>query len=162
MRLRPGTKPLALLFVLAALAVVPVRGQFAALDTPASASVIPQADLVQPQQLHQELQAHTPLLILQVGSKVLFQEAHIPGAEYAGPASTAAGLAALRTRVQHLPRSQAIVIYCGCCPWDRCPNIGTAWRLLHSMGFTKVRALYLANNFGSDWVGVGYHVVSSE
>lgn len=162
MRPRLSSKPLVFLFFCAALAVVPLRGQFAAIDTPASASVIPKADLIQPQQLDRELEAHTPLLILQVGAKVLYASAHIPGAEYIGPASRADGLAALRARVRHLPRAQPIVIYCGCCPWDRCPNIGPAWKLLHSMGFTNVRALYLANNFGDNWVGLGFHVESSQ
>jgi len=162
MRSRLGSKPLVFLLVCVALAVVPLRGQRAAIDTPAGASVIPKSDLVQPQQLHKELQAHTPLLILQVGSKILYQGDHIPGAEYVGPASRPDGLAALRARVRSLPRTQAIVIYCGCCPWDRCPNIGPAWQLLRSMGFTHVRALYLANNFGSNWVGLGYGVESSQ
>lgn len=162
MRPRPASKRSLFLLLVAVLAVMPLRGQFAAIDTPAGASVIPKSDLIQPRQLHSELQADAHLLLLQVGSNVLFREAHIPGAEYAGPASRAAGRAALRARVQHLPRNQAIVIYCGCCPWERCPNIGTAWRLLHSMGFTNVRALYLVDNFGSDWVGLGYDVESSE
>lgn len=124
-----------------------------------STAAIPQDLLVQPEQLHRELQTHPhAVLVLQVGSRILFDEAHIPGAEYAGPASRPEGLEALRARVGDLPRSHAIVIYCGCCPWDHCPNIGPAWQLLHSMGFTQVRALYLADNFGADWVAKGYRV----
>ena len=160
MRPRLGSK--SLLFLFAVLAVVPLRGQFGAIDTPASASVIPKGDLIQPEQLHQELEAHRQWLILQVGSRILYEGAHIPGAVYAGPASRPDGLAAIRARVRSLPRSQPIVIYCGCCPWDRCPNIGPAWQLLHSMGFTHVRALYLADNFGNNWVGLGYDVQSSQ
>ncbi|MGA7522473.1 MAG: rhodanese-like domain-containing protein [Acidobacteriaceae bacterium] len=152
-----------LLPLLAAFAVMPLQAQFAGGGSePASASVIPNSDLIQPQQLHRELEAHARLLILQVGSRVLFQEAHIPGAEYAGPTSSQEGLAALRARVQRLPRTQPIVIYCGCCPWDHCPNVGPAWQLLHAMGFTRVRVLYLANNFGANWVALGYHADSSQ
>lgn len=147
--------PVLLLFFLA-FTLLPLHAQFAA-----SASVIPKDRLVQPDQLHRQLEAHAPLLILQVGSRVLFQEAHIPGAEYVGPGSQPEGLAALRARVQRLPRTQPIVLYCGCCPWDKCPNVGPAWQLLHSMGFTHVRALYIAQNFGADWVGRGYHAESS-
>jgi Rhodanese-like domain len=142
-------------------ALLPLHAQFAAPAQSVGASVIPNSALLQPDQLHRELQAHSPLLIFQVGSRVLFEEAHIPGAEFAGPGSTSEGLAILRARVQRLPRTQRIVIYCGCCPWDRCPNIGTAWQLLRSMGFTQVRALYLAQNFGADWVARGYHADSS-
>lgn len=162
MSLRNRRPRLVLPVLLAVLAALPLHAQFASPSDPAGASVIPKADLVQPEQLHRQLEAHAPLLILQVGSKVLFQEAHIPGAAYAGPASRQEGLAALRARVERLPRTQPIVIYCGCCPWDRCPNIGPAWELLHSMGFTRVRALYLADNFGANWVGRGYRVESSQ
>ncbi|MGC2496811.1 MAG: rhodanese-like domain-containing protein [Acidobacteriaceae bacterium] len=156
MSLRHRNARLFLPLLLVAVAVMPLRAQFSGVASPASASVIPKSALLQPEQLHNQLQAHATLLILQVGSKYLYQEAHIPGAEYAGPGSRPEGLAALRSRVQRLPRNQPIVIYCGCCPWDRCPNIGPAWQLLHSMKFTNVRVLYLSNNFGSDWVGLGY------
>jgi thiosulfate/3-mercaptopyruvate sulfurtransferase len=128
-----------------------------------SATIIPKDQLIQPDQLNRELQSHPrDLLILQVGSHVLFDEAHIPGSEYAGPGSRPAGLDALRARVAALPRSRSVVIYCGCCPWDKCPNIAPAWQLLHQMGFTHVRALYIANNFGSDWVAKGYSAEKSQ
>ncbi|MGA8531228.1 MAG: rhodanese-like domain-containing protein [Acidobacteriaceae bacterium] len=153
---------LLLLVLFAALALARLSAQFTTGVAPVSASTIPKAAIVQPQQLHRELQAHASLLILQVGSRILYEGDHIPGSEYAGPGSTPEGLAVLRSRVRQLSRTQAIVIYCGCCPWDRCPNIGPAWQLLHSMGFTNVRALYLNNNFGSNWVGLGYDVESSQ
>jgi 3-mercaptopyruvate sulfurtransferase SseA len=161
--MRPRSHRLFLLFLFAALASLPLHAQFAGGGSePAGASVIPLDALVQPAQLHRQLEAHAPLLILQVGSRVLFQEAHIPGAEYAGPGSRQEGLAALRARVQRLPRTRSIVLYCGCCPWDKCPNAGPAWQLLHSMGFTQVRVLYIADNFGAAWVARGYHVESSQ
>ncbi len=123
---------------------------------PVGAGSIPLNQLIQPQALHRELQAGRHPLIFQVGSRTLFNEAHIPAAVYAGPASTPEGIAALRHRVAGLPRNRPIVIYCGCCPWQHCPNIAPAWLLLHQMGFTHVRALYLAHNFGADWVHQGY------
>lgn len=128
-----------------------------------SATAIPQDHLVQPQALHRELAAHPHAdLVLQVGSRLLFDEAHIPGAEYAGPASSPAGLEALRARVARLPRTRPIVLYCGCCPWEHCPNVAPAWDLLHQMGFTHVRVLYLADNFGTDWAAQGYAVDKSQ
>ena len=127
---------------------------------PPAASTIPQAQLVQPQQLSQLL--HAPVaqrpLILQVGSRVMYNEAHIPGSEYAGPAALPQGIDLLRTRVHSLPHSRFIVLYCGCCPWSHCPNVGPAYKLLHDLGFTRVKVLYLADNFGSDWVNKGLPV----
>jgi 3-mercaptopyruvate sulfurtransferase SseA len=122
-----------------------------------SAATVPKDAVVQPEALHSELQANPhAALILQVGSRMMFDQSHIPGAEYAGPASRPEGLQALRLRVAGLPRMSAIVLYCGCCPWERCPNVAPAWALLHGMGFTQVRVLYIAQNFGADWVERGY------
>ena len=95
-------------------------------------------------------------LVLQVGMARLYRYAHIRGSEYAGPAAEPEGLAALRKRVQSLPKSASIVIYCGCCPWEHCPNIKPAYDELHKMGFTNVKALFLPNNFKSDWEDKGY------
>ncbi len=142
-------------------------GQWAA-PPPSSAMSIPTSVLLQPEELNRLLQtppAEKPLvekpLVLQVGSRVLFAQAHIPRAEYAGPGMQDAGAQMLRNRVASLPRKTFIVIYCGCCPWNRCPNVGPAYKLLLDMGFTHVKVLYLADNFGADWVNKGFPVESA-
>jgi thiosulfate/3-mercaptopyruvate sulfurtransferase len=123
------------------------------------ASSIPAADLIQPADFAATLQSASPKpLILQVGSHVLFAEAHIPGAEYAGPTNQEGGLQILKDRVATLSKDTAIVLYCGCCPWDRCPNIAPAYNQLHAMGFTHLKVLYIADNFGANWVAKGYPV----
>jgi rhodanese-related sulfurtransferase len=125
-----------------------------------AASSIPGADLLQPADLAATLQSKSapPPLVLQVGFRKLFDEAHIIGAEYAGPSGEVAGLDVLRKRVAKLPRDAAIVIYCGCCPWGHCPNIGAAFAALRTLGFLNVKALYIADNFGVDWIEKGYPV----
>ena len=121
------------------------------------ASSIPSVDLVQPADFAAELQSDKlKPLILQVGSRVMFAEAHIPGSEYAGPTAQPAGIDALKARVASLPKDTAIVLYCGCCPWERCPNIAPAFNLLRDQGFTNTKVLYIADNFGSNWVNKGY------
>ena len=127
---------------------------------PESAFSIPQAQLIQPEALNRLLQADgaEKPLVLQVGSHVLFAEAHPPGAEYAGPGSQPAGIQLLQNRVNALSRKKLIVLYCGCCPWNRCPNVGPAFAKLREMGFTNVKVLYLADNFGTNWVEKGYAV----
>lgn len=119
---------------------------------------IPAAQLVQPAALVKMLDASgsDKPLVLQVGSHVLYTQAHVPGSEYVGAAGEASGLKALRDRVKGLDHARFIVIYCGCCPWRDCPNIRAADRELSSLGFTHVKALYLANNFGTDWVSKGF------
>ena len=96
--------------------------------------------------------------MLQVGSHVLFAEAHIPGSEYAGAGGESDGLQTLRDRAAKLPKNTAILLYCGCCPWSHCPNIAPAFSQLQSLGFTNIKVLYLADNFGANWVDKGYPV----
>lgn len=124
------------------------------------ASSIPVSRLIQPEELAKVIQpskGEKPLL-LQVGSHVLYSQAHIPGSDYVGAGSTDSGLQQLRKRVESLPRKKFIVIYCGCCPWTHCPNVKPADDALQAMGFTNVKVLYIANNFGADWVDKGYPV----
>ena len=80
------------------------------------ASLIPSSRLINPDELVRILQSskgEKPLMI-QVGSHVLYEQAHIPASEYIGAASREAGLQQLRKRVESLPRNKFIVIYCGC------------------------------------------------
>ena len=98
-------------------------------------------------------------LVIQIGFRVLYEQAHIPGSQYLGPASEESGLNRLRARVKTLSRKTPIIIYCGCCPWNHCPNIKPAYAALRATGFTNVKALWMARNFGADWVEKGYPVV---
>jgi thiosulfate/3-mercaptopyruvate sulfurtransferase len=128
------------------------------------ANAIPKAQLIQPNELVQILkssQEEKPLII-QVGFHGLYAQAHIPGSEYVGPASDDSGVEKLRKRVDPLPRNKFIVIYCGCCPWIHCPNIKPAADALRTMGFTNVKVLYIADNFGADWVDKGYPIAKGD
>ena len=146
-----------------AIAPTAAHAQFAvppAAAVPLAASSIPTEQLIQPADLNKLLTAPAAArpLILQVGSKVMFDQAHIPGSEYAGPGSRAEGLNVLSERVKSLAKSRFIVLYCGCCPWGRCPNVGNAFKLLHDQGFTNVKVVYMADNFGANWVSQGFPV----
>ncbi len=97
-------------------------------------------------------------IILQIGFNVLYRSKHIPGAIYAGPASTPAGLQTLRKAAGRLPKSADIYIYCGCCPIDKCPNVRPAFQTLKAMGFQHLHVVMLETNFGKDWVAHGYPI----
>ena len=99
--------------------------------------------------------------ILQVGPNFLYRTKHIPGALYAGPGSRAEGLDLLKKAVEKLPRDGEIIVYCGCCPWDRCPNVKPAMELLKEMGFTHAKAMYVETSFAKDWTEKGYPVESA-
>ena len=137
---------------------------FSVVQAGGQASAIPTTRLINPEELVKLLQAsgkEKPLMI-QVGSHVLFAQAHIPGSEYIGPASSESGLQQLRKRVESMPRTRFIVLYCGCCPWGHCPNVKPADDALRAFGFTNVKVLYIANNLGTDWVDKGYPVDKGE
>ena len=128
------------------------------------ASTIEESHRIGPEELVKILQASNaekPLL-LHVGFHVLYLQAHIPGSEYFGPGSDPHAIARLRKRVESLPRNKFIVIYCGCCPWNHCPNIKPAHDALIAMGFTNVKALYLADNIATNWRDKGYPVTKGE
>ena len=115
--------------------------------------------LIQPQELVPQLESKSARpAVFYTGPNVLYRSKHIPGSVYAGPGSNAAGMALLKQEADKLPRDREIVIYCGCCPWDRCPNIQPAAEMLKGMGFTKVKALYLETGFKPDWIDKGYAV----
>jgi thiosulfate/3-mercaptopyruvate sulfurtransferase len=148
-----------LVFTLALVVAFSVRtsAQPPATSASISATTIPAAQQIQPAELNKMLTSKSGApLIIQVGSHIFFQEAHIPGAVYAGPGSRPSGLQGLDAAVASAPKDKFIVLYCGCCPWDRCPNVGPAFQRLHDLGYTNVKVLYLANNFGDDWVRKGY------
>lgn len=120
--------------------------------------------LIQPEELVKAMQASGDQkpVVLYVGPQTFYVQAHIPGAENMGPAAKPEALEKLRARAKRLPRDSFVVIYCGCCPWDHCPNIHPAYEELTKMGFTKLRVLYLANSFGSNWADKGYPVAKGE
>ncbi|HEX3894038.1 MAG TPA: rhodanese-like domain-containing protein [Terracidiphilus sp.] len=127
-----------------------------------SAFSIPRDHLMQPDELHKMQAGGARPLVLQVGSHVMFSQAHIRGAQYAGPGSQPAGLQLLESKVAGLNKNTLVLLYCGCCPWNHCPNVGPAFHRLVELGFVHVKVLYLANNFGADWVSRGYGVETGD
>jgi len=93
-----------------------------------------------------------------VGFRSLYVGGHVPNAVFHGTASTEQGLAELKSWAATLPRSADLVIYCGCCPMDKCPNLRPAYTALSSMGFKNVRVLLLPTSFAVDWAEKGYPI----
>jgi hypothetical protein len=112
---------------------------------------------VQPADLLKELEdSQSAPKIVFVGFNRLYTAGHIKGAQNHGMAGNEAGLQELKTWASSLPRSTKLVIYCGCCPMDRCPNVRPAFTALRDLGFTKLRVLILPTDFAMDWAGKGY------
>ena len=135
-----------------------MQAQSASELAPGSAQLISPEDLVK---ILQSPKGEKPL-VLNVGPHLLYMQAHIPGSEYIGAGSDSQGIESLRRRVKPLPRKTFIVLYCGCCPWSHCPNVQPAYNELHKAGFTNVKVLYIADNFGTDWVYKGYPTIKGQ
>ena len=120
----------------------------------------PNADLprIQADELAKTIQSSSGQkpVIFYVGPVILYNQGHVRGAELAGPAGRPEGIEKLKARAASLSHDQQVVIYCGCCPFDHCPNIKPAYEQLQKMGFSKVRVLYLPTSFGTDWADKGF------
>ena len=93
--------------------------------------------------------------VICVGFKFLYNTAHIPGSLYLGPARDEAGLASLEKWAGSAPRNKAIVLYCGCCPWDKCPNIRPAYTALKKLDFSQLKVVRMNQDFAREWVEKG-------
>jgi thiosulfate/3-mercaptopyruvate sulfurtransferase len=120
----------------------------------ASQTILP-SDLLK--QLAESKGSTKPVVVF-VGFRPLYAGAHVPGALFHGPAQSDQGLSDLKKFAETLPRSTNLVIYCGCCPLDHCPNLRPAFTALRDMGFTQLRVLLLPHDFATDWVEKGYPV----
>ena len=153
------------------IAALPARKALAAQNkqsgsaSPAAAEPWTNAQIVKPADLVKEIAntkgANKPVIVCS-GFRVLYEGAHVPGAVFHGPASTPQGLADLKKWAQGISRSSKVVVYCGCCPVEHCPNIRPAFKALRSMGFTHLRVLVLPDNFAKNWVDEGYPVAKGK
>jgi thiosulfate/3-mercaptopyruvate sulfurtransferase len=118
------------------------------------------AQTVQPARLIAELQEEKDPhpLVIYVGVRTLYTGGHIPGALFYGPGSTEQGISDLKKYAAQLPRNSDLVLYCGCCPLEKCPNLRPAFSALREMGFTKLRVLLLPTSFNDDWAKKGFPV----
>jgi thiosulfate/3-mercaptopyruvate sulfurtransferase len=114
-------------------------------------------ELIKPEELARRLTAKdSPPPILFVGFAVLYRGARLPGALLAGPCANPQGIEELKKAAKSLARDQEIVIYCGCCPFVKCPNVRPAYATLRDLGFKRIRVLVLETNLHTDWVAKGY------
>ena len=73
-----------------------------------------------------------------------------------GPTQEEENLALLKEKLTTIPKGAEVIVYCGCCPFEHCPNIRPAFRLLNDMKFTNARLLNLPKNLKADWIDKGY------
>lgn len=82
--------------------------------------------------------------------------ATIPGSKDIGMVKDADNLQKFKDQLTNLSKDKEIVIYCGCCPFERCPNVRPAIQVLKDMNFTNYKLLNLPQNIKIDWIDKGY------
>jgi thiosulfate/3-mercaptopyruvate sulfurtransferase len=82
--------------------------------------------------------------------------APIQGSINIGPGHDENNMKAFKKALATLPKDAAIVIYCGCCPFEHCPNVRPAIDALKQAGFTNYKLLNLEHNIKTDWLDKGY------
>lgn len=137
-----------------------VKAQTNPVALPAALNNYPWADgdLLEPAVLAASIQGNAAKLplILNIGAVE-----DIKGAKHIGAAGKTENLTALKNAVAMLPKNTGIVIYCGCCPFPKCPNIRPAFQELKKMGFTHIKLLNLPVNLQTNWIAKGYPLAGS-
>ena len=111
--------------------------------------------LIEPSELAQTLQEGKNIpVIISVGPA-----ATIPNSVETGMAKEKENRDTLKSKLTALPKDTKIVIYCGCCPFEHCPNVRPAIALLKDMKFTNYQLLNLPHNIKADWIDKGYPVL---
>ena len=108
--------------------------------------------LIEPSELSAIIKSHKNLpLIFSVGRGAI-----IPSSKDIGMVRDSENLQKLKEQLAGLSKDTAIVIYCGCCPFEHCPNVRPAIQLVKDMGFTNYKLLDLPHNVKTDWIDKGY------
>lgn len=118
-------------------------------------------ELLQPAALAKRLTSGEKPLMIYIGPAYLYRAKHITGSLDAGPASKPEGIEGLMKLVKGKPPATEIILYCGCCPMNVCPNIRPAVKALKEAGFKTVRLLEIPNRLAEDWTAKGYPAESA-
>ena len=120
-------------FATALLTCVKADAQISPKAIPSSIVANPwmETDLLNPAELAAEMKGTTTTtsFIFNIGAVD-----DIKGAKHIGPVSKPENMNSLVSAVFPLPKSAAIVIYCGCCPFVKCPNIRPAFEQFKKNG----------------------------
>jgi thiosulfate/3-mercaptopyruvate sulfurtransferase len=87
--------------------------------------------------------------------------AAIPNSIDIGTVKDKANLDKFKNELSKLSKKTKIIVYCGCCPFEHCPNVRPAIEALKEMKFTNYFLLNLLNNIKKDWIDKGYPVTKS-
>ena len=82
----------------------------------------------------------------------------IKGAINIGALNTDEGMKKFKVEVDKYSKDKQIVVYCGCCYSDNCPNIRPAIKYLIDNGYKNAKVLNIPVGIKEDWVQKGFPV----
>lgn len=85
-------------------------------------------------------------------------DAVIKGSFNLGPVQDKGNREKLINYLSKVPKDKEVVLYCGCCPFEKCPNIRPAFNSLIAMGYKNTKLLNIPKNIKVDWINKGYPV----
>lgn len=109
--------------------------------------------LMDPEVLVEKINQNQAPLILSIG-----YEALIKGSVDIGPAEDSENVDELEARLAEVSKESEVVIYCGCCPFEFCPNVRPAVEKVQELGFKNTYLLNLPDNIKVDWLDKGYPI----
>ena len=115
-----------------------------------------QSELIEPSALAKALDSNDPPYVVCVSDAVPYRSRHVARAIFAGPGGKPEGIELLKAAASALLKDERIVIYCGCCPLNKCPNVRPAYAALKEAGFVQVRVLDVMTDMESEWYRRGY------
>ena len=80
----------------------------------------------------------------------------IKGAINIGAVNSEEGMKKFKFEVSKVFADKEVVVYCGCCTSDNCPNIRPAIKYLNENGFKKAKVLNIPVGIKEDWVQKGF------
>lgn len=92
-------------------------------------------------------------LIINIGPQAV-----IKGSVDVGPGKEKDNIKKLEKMLSKEDKNREVVLYCGCCPFDKCPNIRPAFSLIKEKGFAKAKLLDVPKNIKTNWIDPGYPV----
>jgi hypothetical protein len=109
-------------------------------------------DLIKPSELSSLIKSNKNIpVIFSIGPGAV-----IPHSKNIGMVKETENIQRFKDQLATLPKDTQIVVYCGCCPFEHCPNVRPAIQLLKDMKFTNFRLLDLPHNIKTDWIDHGY------
>lgn len=91
------------------------------------------------------------ILILSVGP-----DAVIKGSVDIGSTQEKENIKKMKSYLKNVPKDKEVIIYCGCCSFDKCPNIRPGFNVLKDMGFKNTKLLNLPKNIKVNWIDKNY------